>query len=192
MSLTSQNELLDCMYEVYIDNLHTEVNTAQFIAIEADETTDVSCLSQFAIILRFVQDNVPVERFLKYVDVDDRSAVGLSGTLRRELFDFNIVHKLIAQTYDGANVMSGENGVQGLMRSTYPHAHYIHCFAHQLNLVLKSLAEDIQVVRLFFTNLAGFSSYFSVSPKRSDVLRASCSKLLPSPSHGRWNFQTCF
>ena len=76
------------------------------------------------------------------------------------------------------------------MRNTYPHAHYIHCFAHQLNLSLKSLNDHIPVVKLFFTNISGFSSFFSVSPKRTDLLREVCSKALPSPCHTRWNFQT--
>ena len=45
--------------------------------------------------------------------------------------------KLIAQTYDGAAALSGiRNGVQALIKAVYPKAHFIHCYAHELNLIL--------------------------------------------------------
>ena len=46
--------------------------------------------------------------------------------------------KLVAQCYDGASVMSGQHrGVQSIVKETYPNAHYVHCYAHQLNLILQ-------------------------------------------------------
>jgi predicted nucleotidyltransferase len=46
---TIQNELLDCMYEVYKQTLMEEIQNANFVSIQADETTDISCMSQFVI-----------------------------------------------------------------------------------------------------------------------------------------------
>lgn len=41
------------------------------------------------------------------------------------------------QSYDGANVMSGRlNGVQKIINNSYKNAHFIHCYAQQLNLIL--------------------------------------------------------
>ena len=149
-SSTSQNELLDCMYDVYREELYNDVEHADFLAVEADETTDISCRSQFVIILRFIKNNLPVERFLKFVDVTDRSAKGLAGALNEQLCVFKANDKLIAQAYDGAAVMSGSiGGVQTLVRSDYPNAHYVHCYAHQFNLVLKRLTDHIAVFRKF-------------------------------------------
>ncbi|GFR65729.1 sedoheptulokinase [Elysia marginata] len=148
----------------------------KFCAILADETTDVSCVSQFAVTLRYISaENKPVEKFLKFVDVCDRTASGLSAVLIDELNAIggpDIKNKLIAQTYDGAAVMSGSSsGVQAIIKESFPHAHYVHCYAHQVNLILKKLTAHILPVRLFFANLSGFASYFSVSPKQSDKLR---------------------
>ena len=59
-SKTIHNKLLDCMYQVYFDELKNDINNLNFVAIQADETTDVSCVSQFVIILRFVKDHKPI------------------------------------------------------------------------------------------------------------------------------------
>ncbi|KAK0148889.1 Zinc finger MYM-type protein 1 [Merluccius polli] len=45
-SSTIQNELLDCMYEVYRDEIAKQVDETSCVAVQADETTDVSCNSQ--------------------------------------------------------------------------------------------------------------------------------------------------
>jgi hypothetical protein len=42
---TIQNELLDCMYEVYKQTLIEEIQNSSFISIQADERTDISCIS---------------------------------------------------------------------------------------------------------------------------------------------------
>ena len=58
-----------------------------------------------------MKDHKPIERFLKFVDVKDRSAIGLSSILVNEIHNFDrMSEKLIAQTYDGAALMSGSRG----------------------------------------------------------------------------------
>jgi len=44
-SSTIQNELLDCMYDVYREEISKQVDNTSFVAVQADETTDVSCKS---------------------------------------------------------------------------------------------------------------------------------------------------
>lgn len=47
-------------------------------------------------------------------------------------------NKLIVQTYDGAAVMRGKfGGVQVRIKEKYPAATFIHCYAHQINLILQ-------------------------------------------------------
>ena len=46
--------------------------------------------------------------------------------------------KLIVQAYDGASVMRGERaGMQQNVREHLKNAHYVHCYAHQLNLTMQ-------------------------------------------------------
>jgi hypothetical protein len=49
--------------------------------------------------------------------------------------------KLTAETYDGTTVMSGEkDGIQTIIKETYKNAHFIHCCAHQLNVIMRKAA----------------------------------------------------
>jgi hypothetical protein len=79
--------------------------------------------------------------------------------------------KLIAQSYDGAAVMCGKlGGVQVKVRELYKHANFIHCYAHQLNLILQKAASQNKMIKKNFANLQAFSTFFSKSPKRTAVL----------------------
>jgi hypothetical protein len=60
-----------------------------------------------------------------------------------------IIH-IVAQSYDGASVMSGHlNGVQAKVQKQYPAAIYIHCMIHRLNLVVLDLCKAIKVILKF-------------------------------------------
>ena len=63
----------------------------------------------------------------------------------------NLESKLIAQAYDGAAVMRGSiNGVQVQIKKSFPHARYVHCYAYQLNLIIKKMASCNKRLKLFF------------------------------------------
>ncbi|GLV40251.1 hypothetical protein CBL_07153 [Carabus blaptoides fortunei] len=171
-SKTNKNDILDCMYKVYIGEIKSEIDKANFGFLQADETTDISCRSQLVIILRYIKDSKPVERFLAFIDVHDRTATGLTHVLKEELKSFSLIKKLIAQAYDGAVVMSGSrNVVQTLMIEVYPNAHYVHCYAHQLNLILRKVCSLNKRIRTFFSTLSGFGVFFTSSPKRNDFAK---------------------
>ncbi|XP_012944583.1 uncharacterized protein LOC101847770 [Aplysia californica] len=112
-----QNEILDCIYEVYIEDMKEKLHAARYVAVEVDDTTDVTCKSQFAIILRYVENCAPVERFFKFVEVHDRTGSGLAQVILDELAPYDLQNKLIAQSYDGSTVMSGDTGVQTIFQS---------------------------------------------------------------------------
>ena len=58
------------------------------------------------IIVRYVKNFEPVERFLKFVELQDRTANGLTQALK-ENNPLNLESKLILQAYDGTAVMRG-------------------------------------------------------------------------------------
>jgi hypothetical protein len=141
---TIQNELLGCMYEVYKQTLMEEIQNANFVSIKANETTDISCMSQFVILLRYVKRDGLVERFNSSVQAQNRTAECLASVLKQELVLYKLGQKLIAVSYDDAAVFSGgKNGVQVKMKDTLPHAHFIHCYAHQSNLVMKQACSTV-------------------------------------------------
>ncbi|XP_077297378.1 zinc finger MYM-type protein 1-like isoform X2 [Arctopsyche grandis] len=177
-SKTILNDLLDCMYDVYIEEIKSEMDRISFVSLQANETTN---RSQFAIVLRYSKDSQPVERFLAYVDVDNRISCGLSKLLVEKLSPFNLNNKLIAQTYDGTAIMqASRNGVQNkIMRETYPHAHYMHYYAHQLK-----ACSSISQIKHFFSSISGIGDFFN-SPKRNNLLLKVCETL---NKQIRWDF----
>ena len=73
--------------------------------------------------------------------------------------------------YKRQNVMSGHlTGVQTIIQRHYEYAFYIHCYGHQLNLVIARAASQNQQVRIFFTNLSDVTNFFSNSPQRAEIL----------------------
>ena len=116
----------------------TSVQKAGYYLILADETKDASKQEQLSIVICYVECNSVVERFLTFVLATDLDAQHLSKYILDTLALYNLdVNKLVSQGYDGASVMSGScSGVQQHIREIAPHAIYIHCRAHCLNLVL--------------------------------------------------------
>nr|CAI5846588.1 unnamed protein product [Callosobruchus analis] len=87
--------------------------------------------------------------------------------------------------------MSGDfNGLQSKIKNIAPHALFTHCYAHKLNLVLSKACNGIKEVRIFFSNLSGFSSFFSKSSKRSEVLNRIVDRRIPTNAPTRWNFSS--
>lgn len=144
-----------------------------------------------SIILRYVVDNNIEERFIGFFDVSqDKSAVGLSNILLAEINKWNINDKIICQAYDGAAVMAGkQNGVQAIINKTYPKALFIHCYSHQLNLIFLHGSKNIKSIRIFMSDLTMFHTFFSKSPKRTELLREKGFKS-PKSCETRWNYHS--
>lgn len=194
-SKTVQNELLDSMLYVIRERITEEVKSANFIAIQADETTDVSTQTQLVFVLRYMDGKHAVqERFFEFIPIVDATANSISTAILERLDTLLTDQdkaKLIAQAYDGASVMRGKRaGVQQKVREHYENAHYVHCYAHQLNLIMQQATSNIPAVRVFFSELGGIASFFSRSPKRTAILDQIVARRLPRASATRWNFNS--
>ncbi|XP_026808786.1 zinc finger MYM-type protein 1-like [Rhopalosiphum maidis] len=99
-----QNDLIACITDVVNTKIMNDLKCANFVSIQADETTDVSCKSQMSIILRYVVDNNIEERFIGFFDVSkDKSAVGLMmerpSWLETKMESKPLLKKLIQKPY---------------------------------------------------------------------------------------------
>lgn len=92
-----------------------------------------------------------VERFLGFIDVSEKQdADALSTSITNFLKENNITEPIVAQSYDGASVMSGRfNGVQQKIKNKYPEAIYIHCMAHRMNLIVLDMCKIVKVSYYF-------------------------------------------
>ncbi|XP_024965783.1 uncharacterized protein LOC112505982 [Cynara cardunculus var. scolymus] len=79
-----------------------------------------------------------------------------------------------ARLYDGASNMRGEfNGLKALILNENSSTYYIHCFAHQLQLVVVAVANKHDGVENFFNMLGMVINVVNASCKRKDMLRQS-------------------
>uniref|UniRef100_A0A3Q2Z865 TTF-type domain-containing protein n=1 Tax=Hippocampus comes TaxID=109280 RepID=A0A3Q2Z865_HIPCM len=185
---TIQDELLDCMYEVYREEVDKQLQQTQFVGLQVHEITHVSCNSQMAIVLRYVVNNTLIERFLELIEVTDKTAFGLSDAIQQVLEPLHLAEKLIVQTYDGAAMLSdGEGSVQTLMSLKYPNAVFVHCYSHQLNVTLQqACASRIRELKVFFADLSGFATFFTPPTRAAALMKVSYNDI----QRPRWNFQS--
>ncbi|XP_060859470.1 zinc finger MYM-type protein 1-like [Metopolophium dirhodum] len=77
----------------------------------------------------------------------------------------------IDQGYDGASVMSGAHfGVQKRIINIVPTALYVHCCAHNLNLVISDAAKTSQKIVSFFSIVQDVFNFFGSSAPRWALL----------------------
>ncbi|KAF4529478.1 hypothetical protein B566_EDAN017765 [Ephemera danica] len=180
------------MYEVYQEEILAQVAEAEFMAVLGDETTDVENHIQYVIVIRYVLPNGDVtERFWGFFRPEGQDATTLADITKKELHILlpNAPEKLVAQGYDGASVMSGvHSGVQAQVRQEFVNAWYIHCRAHQFNLMAQKAASTIARPRKFFSSLNSIPVFFARSPQRLAALDACVAKRVPSATPLRWNY----
>ena len=186
LSSDIQNDLILCLYEHLIDEIKRRIAAAPFLSIMADETTDISNASQMAVSVRLVHQGTVYEYLIDLVDVsDDRTADTLSALICESLKSSGITKDkmVIGQSYDGASNMAGsKNSVQVKLQNIWPHAEFVHCYAHKWALVVQSASKRMQDVSLFFGFVHNLTNFFHASPKRALLLSAA----LPTASSTRW------
>ena len=142
-----------------------EVHTARYFTLIADETKDVSKLEQLSVVLRYVYKCRTYERFPSYTKCDELNSEALFTYIIKALTEMDVdISNCISQCYDGASVMSGCNtGVRTRITDVNPAAVYIHCHAHQLNLVLVGSCKKLTRAFEFFSLLKSLYVFMSSS-----------------------------
>ncbi|KAK9062854.1 hypothetical protein SSX86_020044 [Deinandra increscens subsp. villosa] len=143
-------------------------------ALLVDESSDVSKKEQMAIVLRYVDPHgIVKERFVGVVHVKETSSLALKSAIDTFFAKYGLSTKrLRGQGYDGANNMRGEfNGLKAKILEENSSAYYIHCFAHQLQLVVVTVARKHLGVVNFFDNISILMNVVCSSCKRSTILR---------------------
>ncbi|XP_072147483.1 uncharacterized protein [Setaria viridis] len=143
-------------------------------AILADESSDISHKEQLALCLRYVDKlGRPCEHFIGVVHVDDTTSLSLKEAIECLLVSHGLTMTQIrGQGYDGASNMKGDiKGLKTLILQESPSTYYIHCFAHQLQLVLVAVAKRNIDCKSFFDQVSILLNIIGVSCKRHGMLR---------------------
>ena len=102
------------------------------MSVISDDTTDISNFSQNVVVFRYLNNNAVVERFWSFCALGQAYAITLANKIVERISQVlpldSDKSRLIAHCYDGAAVMSGQNGgVQTLIKRIYPNAQFVHC-----------------------------------------------------------------
>ncbi|XP_036965521.1 zinc finger MYM-type protein 1-like [Acanthopagrus latus] len=165
LSSESQNELITCSSKVITNKIVKEMTEAKVYSVMADEARDGLC-EQLAVCVHYVAPDGEVkERFLALKKLDHFDAKPITDAIE-EVIVSNGLHGLtcLAQAYDGASVVRGAKGaVQARFREKHPQAIYVHCYAHELKLVLCHTCKAIPEATEFFELLESMYSFFHLS-----------------------------
>jgi hypothetical protein len=137
------------------------------------KATDVSDKEQMTVVLRYLsKDGLIIERLVGVVHVKEISAICLKDALQKLFTDIGLSIKQVrGQCYDGANNMHGEfNGLKAKILQENRSAHYVHCFAHQLQLVIVVVAKKNGDIVDFFYMISVLFNVVRGSYKWKDMI----------------------
>uniref|UniRef100_A0A3Q2YU37 DUF4371 domain-containing protein n=1 Tax=Hippocampus comes TaxID=109280 RepID=A0A3Q2YU37_HIPCM len=184
-----EKDLIEAVADVIRSDVKKEMKGVPFVAVQVDETTDVSNRAHVSVILRYVAKSEVKEAFLGFDDVSgDRRVPAVAEYVLGLLDKYECVDKLVAQTYDGAAVRASElNAVQEKIKEKAPEAMLTHCWAHNLNLLLLHSAKWLHACRAFWKTAEGLGTFFSQSTKRGNLLDDVVKRRLPRVAPTRWS-----
>ncbi|XP_060867951.1 zinc finger MYM-type protein 1-like [Metopolophium dirhodum] len=172
-SWSIQDQLIKLCAEDIRETIVKEIDKIGFFALMCDEAR---CYreEQLSICVRYTIDLDVYERFLCFVDVSKGQTSNNIVTALFECFEKQKLTmskiKIIAQSYDGASVMSGHlRSVQSRIKEHYPYAVYTHCMAHRLNLVVVDTCKTIKSAKHVFNVLEAIYVHFSQPSKNKKL-----------------------
>lgn len=180
-----QNEIINICGNVIQHKILEKAKKAEWYAVLADETADISGKEQLSIGLRYhdTETNNVQEEFVGFVELEALDAKSIAQCIENFLSQNALdPKKCVGLGFDGCSTMSGkEGGVQKILREKYTKALYFHCSSHKLNLVINDL-NALAEIRNAIGTIKDIITFF-----RESVLRR---KLIPHISRlceTRWS-----
>jgi len=146
----SQNELISMWFQLVQKEIIDSVSQASMYCVMADETRNKNNVEDMCVCIRFIDSKFEAhEMLIDIVALESLRAQSIANDLLRVLETTVGTSRLVAQSYDGASVMSGcKGGVQKLVSDAVGrHVIYIHCFAHRLHLVVLDVLKSSKHVQ---------------------------------------------
>ncbi|XP_040275747.1 protein ZBED8-like [Bufo bufo] len=146
-------------------------------SLQLDETTDVSNLSQLAVFMRYVKDDVIKEEFLFCKPLTTTTKAADVKKLVEDFFkDNNLSWDMVsAVCSDGAPAMLGrKSGFGALVKADAPHIIVTHCILHRHALATKTLPPKLAEVLKIVVECV---NYVRNSALRHRIFRELCKEM---------------
>ena len=153
LSSTICNEFIELLWQEVQQHIVSEVKAAKYYSISVDSTLDIAHTDQLTVILRYVLQDCPVERFVRFLLIHGHTGAELANVLLDFLHDTGTdIADCRGQSYDNPSKMSGKyNGMHALIREKNNLVEYVPCSCgHSLNLVGKCAVDCYTEAALFF------------------------------------------
>ena len=163
------------------------------------ECTDITTIGELTICCRWVESGVPEEHFIEMLPLKKANVESIHSALVEYCREKNIqVGRLIGMGFDGAATFSGDKtGIQRWLKELSPHALFVHCCCHVLQLASVQAANATPGIKHVYTTLVTLWKLFHYSPKCAESLKEIQKVLyLPEfkifrPSDTRWLAPEC-
>ena len=173
-SPTSQNEMIHSSAQLLREDIVKEIKDAVYFAICLDTTPDASKKDQLSMIIRFVKEEGDViEALLDMSHAEHADGESLYNQLCSLLNKYDLsMSKLRGQGYDGCATMAGQyRGLQARVKEHCSEAHFVHCYAHRLNLVVVDTCSHNVTARNFFGVAQKLYDFIEHSTKRHGLFK---------------------
>ena len=140
LSSTTYEEFISELGKWVLKEIVGRVQNAKYFSVTVDSTPNISHTDQLSVSVRYIENGIPVERFLTFLENTGHTGQQQATALLEffDAVDINIAN-CCGQSYHNAANMSGRySGMQALIIKENPLAIFVPCFAHSLNLVRES------------------------------------------------------
>ena len=139
----------------------------------ANECTDVSTVEDLSLFCRWIENGEPTEHLIDLLFMKRIDAESIYSALVECLKSKNIqLSNLIGMGFYGAATFSGKkSGVQARMKKHSPHALFVHCHCHQLQLACVQAANGTTGIEHVYVTLTTLWKLFYYLRKRAQSLK---------------------
>ena len=120
----------------------------RYFACFNDGSTDRSVTEQEVVYALFLDNGVPVVKYVSIESVENANAEGVKKSIEDAFQGLGLTsleNRLVVINLDGASVNVGKKcGVATLLKESLTWLEVVHCFNHRLKLALKDIFQDIE------------------------------------------------
>lgn len=179
LSSTIYEELIELMGNKVLCEISGRLKYSKYFSLTVDSTPDEGHVDQLTVVVRYMEGETPVERFLTFLPNTGHKGKDMAKALKEFLSKNDIdIGDCRGQSYDNATNMSGKyEGMRAQIQKDNRFADFVPCTGHSLNLVGEDAASSCPEAVQFFCFVQALFVFFSGTTARYAILTNKLSQL---------------